>query len=525
LRWPAPSAPKDERPVIDGRDVRPIVAAALAAVAAFVQPGAETHTASSVASIAPATSTPALPRTVPGGRRQGFGPGPQVELKVVDQFDRNRNGRLDQTERQAAREWLSTQGYGWGGRGGRRGFAGPPPAGRALRPSDVRAYTSEPLYDLATLRTIFLEFEQTDWEAELAAFYNTDVEVPAKVTVDGGVYPDVGVHFRGNSSYRMVPEGYKRSLNLSFDFVKGDQEIGGYRTLNLLNANGDPTFLRTVIYTEIARQYLPIPKTNFVRVAINGESWGVYVSAQQFNKDFLRDWFNTTSGARWKAPGSPRGRAGLTYLGSDVAAYRQLYEIKTKDDPASWAALINLCRVLNQTPADKLEAALAPILDVDAALKFLALDVALVNSDGYWTRASDYNLYLDPGGRFHVIPHDVNEGLGAEGPGRFGGGFGEGGTSLDPLVGLNDDSKPLRSKLLAVPALRTRYLGYMRDIATKGLDWNTLEPRVREWQALIAADVKADTKKLSSTERFQYGMTELRHFIETRREFLLKNSR
>ena len=49
----------------------------------------------------------------------------------------------------------------------------------------------------------------------------------------------------------------------------------------------------------------------------------------------------------------------------------------------------------------------------------------------------------------------------AAGRGMFGGASAE----LDPLVGLDDATKPLRSKLLAVPALRERYLSYVRDIA------------------------------------------------------------
>ena len=125
-----------------------------------------------------------------------------------------------------------------------------------------------------------------DWEAELVAFNNTDVDVPATVTVDGRVYRDVGVHFRGNSSFG-VGDGYKRSLNLSFDFVHEDQAIGGYRTLNFLNANDDPTLMRTVLSMHIARQYIPAPKANFVRVVINGENWGIYANAQQFNKEFV----------------------------------------------------------------------------------------------------------------------------------------------------------------------------------------------------------------------------------------------
>src|SRR5947207_5877706 len=85
----------------------------------------------------------------------------------------------------------------------------------------------------------------SDWEKELADFYHTDVDVPAKLTVDGKTYPDVGVHFRGASSYMTVPEGGKRSLDISMHFVHAEQRLGGYRSLNLLNSNADPTFLRT----------------------------------------------------------------------------------------------------------------------------------------------------------------------------------------------------------------------------------------------------------------------------------------
>ena len=108
--------------------------------------------------------------------------------------------------------------------------------------------------------------------------------------MDGKTYRDVGVHFRGNSSFSMVPEGRKHSLNLSRSTSSTtNQKLGGYRTLNLLNANQDPTFLSAVLYSEIARDYIPAPKANFMRVVINGESWGVYPNVQQFNKDFLRE--------------------------------------------------------------------------------------------------------------------------------------------------------------------------------------------------------------------------------------------
>ena len=64
-------------------------------------------------------------------------------------------------------------------------------------------------------------------------------------------------------------------------------------------------------------------------------------TSQQFNKDFLRDNFKTTAGARWKVPGSPQGRGGLEYLGEDPAVYKRIYEIKTADDKKSWSAFID----------------------------------------------------------------------------------------------------------------------------------------------------------------------------------------
>lgn len=650
----------------------------------------------------------------------------QQETKLVKKFDQDEDKRLNREERQAAREFLQkeraggrgTRGFGRPWFGGRKADSAPP-SGEKLSPADAPAYPEAPLYEPNTLRTFFLDFENADWDKELTDFHNTDVEIPATLTVDGKTYPEVGVHYRGMSSYAMVGEGEKRSLNLSLDFARKNQNIGGYRTLNLLNSHGDPTFLRAVLFMQIARDYIPAPKANLVRVVINGEDWGIYASLQQFNKDFANDWFGTTKGARWKVPGSPGGRGNLAYLGDEVSAYKEFYEIKSKDEQESWAALIKLCKVLNETPAHKLEQAIAPLLDIDGALKFLALENALINNDGYWVRTSDYDLYQDVQGRFHIIPHDANEtfslpggagfgggpggpgGPGGFGPGvfiapqilsqadrngdeelaraeftalaeawfdkldpdktgtvdqdqlsrhlheilppppgfgpppgdlppggaprfeggpgggnpaqmmaaglltawdgdkngsvtrqelkgafaqwfeewdkdqdealdeeqlraglsaslqppgigrpgrRFGGPGGRGGfggpgggnrvngVELDPLAAAQDPGKPLISKLLAVPSLRTRYLGYVRDIAERWLDWNQLGPVARQYHALIAEKVKKDTRKLDSYEAFVAGLEgglaseggrpgggkiSLKNFAEQRRAYLL----
>ena len=104
------------------------------------------------------------------------------------------------------------------------------------------------------------------------------------------------------------------------------------------------------------------------------------------------------------------------------------------------------------------------------------------------------------------------------------GGPGMGGPELDPLIGLADATKPLRSKLLAVPGLRTKYMGYVRQIATKWLDWNTVGPLAQRYQALIADDVRKDTRKLDTFEAFESGVGGLKTFTERRRTFLLNGT-
>jgi hypothetical protein len=125
--------------------------------------------------------------------------------------------------------------------------------------------------------------------------------------------------------------------------------------------------------------------------------------------------------------------------------------------------------------------------------------------------------------------------------GRRGGGGEEptiNGVELDPFAGANDVKKPLLNKLLAVPSLRARYLGYVRQIAEEWLDWRKISPLAEKYQALIADDVKTDGRKLDSFEAFTKGVAgdaeedagrgtrramSLKSFVEQRRTYLLNH--
>jgi len=450
---------------------------------------------------------------------------PDIELRT--QFDQDKNGWLNLAERTAARTRLAEirAGRGRGGRGGTPPTIEP---GRRVSPADVERLTGVPLYDASRLRTVFLEFTDANWEEELEAFYHTDVELPATLRADGRSYDNVGVQFRGNSSFSSVPRGQKRSFSISLDHVTANQRLEGYSTLTLLNAHSDPTFLRSMLYLDIARQYMPALKASYVRVVINGESWGIYVNQQRFNKDFLREAFGTEAGIRYKSSNRSRG-GSFAYLGDTAGEYRKWYEIQGADTDAAWKPLMNVTKVLAATPADQLKAAIEPILNVDGALRYLALDIVMMSGDGYWLYGSDFNLYADPKGVLHILHHDTNEAFTAQGPGGRGGGPRD--AKADPLGYMDDPLKALRNKLLAVPEYRAKYLEYVRQIAQNALDWSKVEPRINAWRTLIRADVEADTRKLYSTEEFTAAAlgggeavppaTTIKGFILERREYLL----
>ena len=414
------------------------------------------------------------------------------QQKLTQRFDANKSGVLERKERDAARAWLKENPNPSGRRrrgprGGRSGSTEPRGPGPRVSPNEVKNFTGKGLYNPSILRTLFLTFDSDDWEEELAAFRSTDVEVPATLLVDGKSYKKIGVRFRGNTSYRNVAAGQKRSFNLSIDLVNNKQRLGGYKTLNLLNCHSDPSFLREALHALIGRKFAPMPRTNLVHVVINGRSWGIYANVQQGNKDYQRDAFGTGKGARWRVPPDFSGRSGLSYLGENPLEYERRYKAKSGVDDEALLRLADLCYTLTQTSMEERREQLPAMLDIDGALWFLAIDNALLDGDGYLARASDYVLYMDPTGVFHLITYDNNEllrggargGPGRGGPGRGGpppgsgdpggrrrpppGGNQRGGRrggpggrlspEQSPLAGADRDDRPLLQKLLEVPGL------------------------------------------------------------------------
>ena len=497
-----------------------------------------------------------LGRSSRGGRGGRGGKGQRITL--IPKFDKDGDGILNKAERTEARKYVIEQREGGdrggrpqrpdGDRGGRpqrpdgdRGGR-PSPSNREeqkperdfskaerLSPSNQKASKKE-LYDEGTLRTLFIVTKDEEWKDEMEAFYRTDVAVPADLVVDGKLYKDIGLKYRGNSSYFSVSPDLKRSINLYLDHKNEKQKLLGYKTLNLLNANSDPTFMREVIYSHVARNYIPAFKGNFIKVVINGESWGIYSHIQQYNKDFLEDNFKTRGGVRWKIGAGGGGSGTLKYPGDKKENFGG-FQQRTENAEDAWKEIRQFTKLLDETPIDQLDKKLHDRLDVDGALWSLALE-CVFQDEGYFTRGSDYNLYLDPDGRFHVLQHDGNEVMSI--PGGPGMPSGLKGPKLEPFYNADNEDRPLMFKMFQVPHLKARYRHHLKTITEEWISWDKIGPIVNQYADLIRGEIKKDVRKHSSYEAFEKGLLEtssdgrrsklgLKPFSNDRRDFLLNH--
>lgn len=381
------------------------------------------------------------------------------------------------------------------------------------------------LYDSAIIRSVYLDFPQPNYWTLLTNNYQSKIDLPATMTVDGAIYDSVGVRFKGQTSYMGVFSSQKKSFNLSVDYALSDQRLMGYKTLNLNNSFQDASFLREVFFQHQIRRHIPAAKSNFVNLYINGQNWGLYPNVQQLNKDFLKEWFFSNDGANWRAdrpassPGGPGGgwgdgTAALNYLGTDTAQYQKYYDLKSSDIENPWSYLIAGCAALNTTPLSELPTVLPNFFDIDRTLWHLASEIAFVDDDGYAYKGKmDYYVYYEPEtGRLTPLEYDGNSVLANQN------------LTWSPFYNETKVNYPLLNRILAVPMWRQRYLAHLRTIIEEEMNPATCNAILDNYKAMIDPYVQADPKKLYSYAQFNTEVNNLKNLISTRRNNLLNNA-
>jgi len=371
----------------------------------------------------------------------------------------------------------------------------------ALEPAD------HPLFDGDAVHEIHLTFHQTDWWNQLTYNYEHYEDIPyIEAEFDWGTvhFDDIGVRFKGNSSY-MSYNGYKKSFKLDIDEYTPGQTIYGLDKLNLNNGFLDPSLVREKCAYELCDAVgLPTERTNYAAVYINGTYWGLYVLIEQFDQEFIESRFGPgEEGNLWK--GEPHG--SLEYLGVTESSYYDDYELKTNEDINDWSALVELTDKLNNTALTDLPDTLHNLIDVNSAMAMIAIDNFVVNLDSYIGRCVNYYFYhRDLDSRVVFAKWDQNEAWGI---------FNQYNLSSTQMKQLSPfwvntqwgEERPLAERLWQISTYNDLYLGHMKKLMAGAAQPDTLLARMEELRDLIRPYVYMETNNMFTTTQFENAIS------------------
>jgi len=307
---------------------------------------------------------------------------------------------------------------------------------------------------------------------------------------------NIGFRLRGNTSR----EADKKSFKVSFNtFVQG-REFYGVDKLNLNGEHNDPSIIRSKLcFDHFQSIGMKASRANHVEVYINEQYYGLYISVEHIDDEFLNKSFGDDTGNLWKC----LYPADLNYLGSDPNLYKNLnsngrpaYELMTNESEADFSELVRFISILNNTPSGSLPDSLESIIEVPGALKYFAMNILMGEWDDYWSLMNNYYLYHEPTKDiFHLIPYDYDNTYGIDW-------FNINWTNANPynypkVVG---GYRPLAERLMQNAQYRNLYTHFLEFYRSNVYQLSNWENRIDSLRNMITTSALSD-----SFRTFDYG--------------------
>jgi len=310
---------------------------------------------------------------------------------------------------------------------------------------------------------------------------------------------------RGNGSRWKSPNNYR------VDFPS-DTPWHGVEKINL---NAQYPHLQLLGSALSQQAGVLMGRSRLVRVRINGADtavvgypmYGLYAHNDVVDGDFA-DSHNLGPVNIYRTLRTGSMEADFAYLGEEPEPYRQVYFKETNTAEDDWLDLIELCRLLTETPEEEFVATVEASIDVDNWLRFFAINTFFDNRESSLSNGigDDFIHFEDLSSSRHMlVPYDLDTILG------------RGDTPGSPTAGLFKAAEPTHaSGHLTKPDQVARFLKHP-----------TFVPRYfaeleRQAETVFSAD-----QALALVKQVIGGLTDeseidrLNQFLAKRREFIL----
>ena len=220
--------------------------------------------------------------------------------------------------------------------------------------------------------------------------------VPASIRAFGEVLHNVGVHLKGEGSFRPIDD--KPGFTLDFAKFVGDQKLRGLRKIHLNNSVQDTTCLKEHIASELFRAaQVPVPRVAHALVRLNGRELGLYVVKEGVTREFLSRHFENADGNLYD-----------TDEGHDVD--QRMKRHSGTDSTNDQLELKRLAAAAREPDPDRRWELLRQSLDMDAFLAFMAMELMVCHWDGYCLGQNNFRVYHDPRtGKIVFLPSGMDQ--------------------------------------------------------------------------------------------------------------------
>lgn len=369
-------------------------------------------------------------------------------------------------------------------------------------------------FDDSAVREVRIYFDNANWYSTMVQNHQNQAQtgdpyIPCRFKYGSIELPKVGVRFKGNSSFSR--NGIKRPFKFDFNEYDDSLDFLGMKKLNLHTNDLQPDFLREKLFSDFAGKFVTSMRAVHVRLYVNDAYYGLYTAMEQPDKAMTKSRFGDNEDGNLYEGGEILGaqrRPDLSWLGSDPALYRPIYELETNQEANDYSGLIEFIDILNNTPTAQLQAKLDAVCDVEQMLTWLALNNLFVNLDSYIGDAGEFYLYdRSRDGKFIYIQWDHNESFGTTGDGTV--------RIANPFIfdiywtpgnGTGTNARPLLQKTMAVDAYKRLYLRIFAKLLREGFNTETFSPRITQLADLIREHVYADPNKVSTNAQFETAL-------------------